>query len=360
VIDPPGSEPRIGGGRGWSLLGVVNLVLAHLGWFIALPLICAVGTTSVVFLTRGHTAEARFVPNTLEPQVGGLLSVAEQFGVSLSAGGDESVDFYAELVTSRDLLAEVARSTYRFTSLPDGSGEVKSGTLIQLLEVGGESTTDTITNSVKRILDALVVRTDASAGIITVRFTAPWEALAESVATRILDLVNQFNVERRRSRAAAEREFLETRLHAARDSLRAAERALQTFLEENRSYQESARLQFEANRLQREVDLRQQVYVGLAQAYDQARLSEVRSTPVITVMDKPAHSARPETRLSVAAILGGLLGLVVATLLVLAKVLVIGQSAQHPGDAAVTRSILRRWKWMSRRRLNSAEEVDAT
>ena len=44
------------------------------------------------------------------------------------------------------------------------------------------------------------------------------------------------------------------------------------------------------------VDLQQQVFASLAQAYEQARIEEVRSTPVITVVTPPESRIRHEGR----------------------------------------------------------------
>src|SRR2546428_650042 len=98
-----------------------------------------------------------------------------------------------------------------------------------------------------------------------------------------LALVNTFNLERRQSRAAQEKRFVETRRTEARDELQVAEDRLKSFLERNRDYRNSPQLVFDQERLAREVALRQQLLTSLSQAYEQARIDEVRDTPVITV-----------------------------------------------------------------------------
>ena len=49
-------------------------------------------------------------------------------------------------------------------------------------------------------------------------------------------------------------------------------------------------------RLQREVELQQQLVIGLAQQYEESRIREVRDTPVITVIEHPALPARADSR----------------------------------------------------------------
>jgi uncharacterized protein involved in exopolysaccharide biosynthesis len=104
--------------------------------------------------------------------------------------------------------------------------------------------------------------------------------------------------------------FTQERLAAAHAELQQAERAVEEFLERNRSYERSPALQFEYSRLQRRLDLRQSVYVALAQAHEQASIEAVRNTPVITVLDHPAGSAEKAKSLFGLLFLAGALGTV--------------------------------------------------
>src|SRR5207245_3853543 len=119
-----------------------------------------------------------------------------------------------------------------------------------------------------------------------------WVSLG--IADRLLAGLNQFNLSARQSQAAAERRFVEGRLEEARASLRAAEDALQRFLQANRQIANSPQLTFQRDRLDRDVTLQQQLVTGLVQQYEDARIREVRDTPVITVIERPAIAVRPD------------------------------------------------------------------
>jgi hypothetical protein len=123
-------------------------------------------------------------------------------------------------------------------------------------------------------------------------------------------------LQRRQSQAAAEREFTFRRLEEVRGDLRQAENRFEAFLERNRGF-DSPSLLFEQDRLRRAVSLQQQLFTTLAQAYEQAKIDEVRDTPVITVIEAPETPIRPEPRGTVrkvvlAALGGTLLGLALA------------------------------------------------
>ena len=110
---------------------------------------------------------------------------------------------------------------------------------------------------------------------------------------RLLELVTEFNQERRQSQAAAERRFVEARREEAKGELEEAERNLQRFLEQNRSYESSPQLVFEAQRLQRSVDINQQLYTSLAQSYEQARIAETVTHPSLPSWTSPRRPALP-------------------------------------------------------------------
>ncbi|MDQ3222592.1 MAG: hypothetical protein M3Q75_03830, partial [Gemmatimonadota bacterium] len=88
----------------------------------------------------------------------------------------------------------------------------------------------------------------------------------------------------------------------------------------NREYQGSPVLEFEAGRHQRAVDLKQEVYVSLVKAYDEARISEVRDTPLITTIDSAVapdkrSAPRPLLNVAIALIAGGVLAFILVFLL---------------------------------------------
>src|SRR6185437_968151 len=87
---------------------------------------------------------------------------------------------------------------------------------------------------------------------------------------------------------------------------------LKRFYERNRQVA-SPELQFEEASLKREVDRVQAVYVQLGTQLEQARLQEVRDTPVISVIDPPTTPVRKsEPSIKLLALTGLLVGCCVA------------------------------------------------
>ena len=84
--------------------------------------------------------------------------------------------------------------------------------------------------------------------------------------------------------------------HSGDDSVAGAEGRLGVFLRNNRQFASSPDLSFEFDRLQRRVAPHQGILTALTTAFEDARVREVRDTPVITVIEAPELPARPDPR----------------------------------------------------------------
>lgn len=320
----PGSRVPPGGGPPGdpyadeiSLLEVFNLVLRHRYRIAGTAL--AVGVV-VVMMTlivgRTYAATSSFVPQGSDGQQGRLASLAGQFGVNvpMGDGASESPAFYAELLRSREILRPVAQARYEIRGPGRGLApdERMAGTLPDMLGIDTEPD-EMATLEVMKWLreEAIEVRTDVETSMVTLTVETRWAGLSHAIAERLVQLVNAFNLETRQSQAAAERAFLEERLAEAQDSLLQAEGRLESFLQANRQFDNSPELGFQHDRLQRQVARNQQLVTSLDQAYEEARVSEVRNIPVITVVEPPELPLRPESR---GVVLKGALGLLVGAL----------------------------------------------
>lgn len=299
-----------------SFYGFLSAVIRNGKLVVGCAVTGAVLVSSLTLLRKNYIASSSFTPQVSENAAGRFAGLAAQIGLNIgNVSGEESISFYAELVRSRELLTQVALTRY-LCSKHLSQGDAAQGTIVELYRIKGDTPGEQLLNAVEFLDRKITVTTDLKAGLITVETEARCSDLAVQVNRRILDLVNDFNLKKRQSQASAERQFVETRLDQAREELATAEGDLRRFLEQNRRYQDAPQLAFEMARLQRTVDLRQQVYTSLAQSFEQARIEEVRNTPVITVVDQPEGSARLGRSIARAVvagmILGGLFGAVVA------------------------------------------------
>ncbi len=259
----------------------------------------AVGVALAVLVgltrTPKYTASFSFLPQSAQDQSrSGLAGLAGQFGIPIGmlGGASQPPQLYADVLTMREILTLVARDS--FASGPDG----RKQPLPEFLEVEGGDPRVVLENTMRALREKVISSTVAArtTNAVTVRVQTRSPQVSLGIAQRLLDGLNQYNRLTRQSQAGEERRFIEARLADARASLRSAEDALQRFLQANRQFTNSPQLRFEEDRLQREVTLRQQVVVGLSQQYEDARIREVRDTPVITVIDPPALPVLPDPR----------------------------------------------------------------
>jgi uncharacterized protein involved in exopolysaccharide biosynthesis len=293
-----------------SPLLVIGTLARRWRMLVLVPLLTAVVAAACAIVFRQYTARSRFVTQSSRGDMSRFAGIAAQIGLSVGESPSESPDFYVDLIESGEVLRPAVVREYRFAKRY-GSADTVSGTWLELLDVDGDSEEERVQNGIDELRERVNASASIKSGVVTMRTRAPWAGLAEGVNAALLELLAGFDRERRQAGARAERTFVEDRFASAKTELNAAEAQLATFLDRNRR-PESPRLMMDLERLQRQVATRQEVYVALAQAYEQARIEEVRNTPVITVVDRPDGSARGSRGLRFAALMGLLLGFIVA------------------------------------------------
>lgn len=315
-----------------SVLQVVNALLRHWVIIVVSPLVVAAVAVVMGFSEdRTYTSTASFMPESQGEQAGRLAGLASRFGVEVpTAGGGASPQFYADLLTSRRLLKQVVLTEYEMLpregrgsteKMRSGGAEPRRGNLVDFFGTGDTSSGKrrvAVVRAIGTLRRSLEVSTDTDTRVVELSVTTHQPRLSRQIADRVVELVNQFNVERRQSRASAKRDFTAKQVARAESALYTAEDSLRRFLQRNRSYQNSPELRFRYERLQRRVNLRQQVFASLSQSLEQAKIDEVRSTPVVTVVDPPelpvhADSRRLILRGVLGLLLGGILGILWAS-----------------------------------------------
>lgn len=328
------------------LLEIFNLLLRHRYRILGISLAAALIALAVALLRPPqYLASARFVPQGSSTDVGQLTSLASRLGVNVGAGdsAEESPAFYAELLTSHPILLAVATASYGTGarrsapradagpgSTPSSTESASGASLPSLLKIDEDTPEREIDRAIEWLRrDAIKVQTDLETGLVTLSVTTPWPDVSHEIASRLVTLVHEFNLETRQSRAASERTFIEARLAEANDSLLVAESRLESFLQSNRQFRNSPELAFQHDRVQRWVARWQEIVTSLSQSYEQARVSEVRNTPVITLVESPERPVRPQPRnLPLILVLGLLFGGTVGVLVAFGRELMWRERAQ--------------------------------
>ena len=281
---------------------------------IVFPVFVAVVAAVIsLVVSPKYTATATFVPeaDSDELSLPGFAGLAAQFGVSVPlAGGANTPQFYADVLKSRTLRDAVLSANF---ADPRADSPTDSATLIELLKVKGDSERKRLERGRKRLKKAVAISVDAETNIVRVSAETRYRELSADVANYYLTLLNRFNLETRQSNAQERRRFIETSMAEAEGELDAAEEELKHFLERNRQFQGSPELQFQYDRLDRRVAIKQEVFTELRRQYEEARIQEVNDTPLVTVIDRavpPEDRSSPKRKLNVvlAFLAAGILG----------------------------------------------------
>lgn len=282
----------------WRFIGAIAVAFA------------AVTAVVVIRSPREFIAHGSFLPQGGDASRSRLTGLAAQFGINVPSGDrGQSPDFFAELVKSRTVLdSAVARGDNDSTGA--GSRSIELARLFNIAEEDPDVRHDRLIDAVNR---RLLVIAGLRTGIVAIDFRAPSRQVATNMVANIIEQVNRFVVASKRRQAAEEGTFAQQRLDNANQELRKAEDSLVAFSEANR-IAGAPRLQVDRERLQRSIDIRQQVVTTIAQLYEQARIDAQRRTPSIVLIDAPASLARPLSRhllskVGIAAILGAVFAL---------------------------------------------------
>lgn len=242
---------------------------------------------------RSYASRASFMPQARKTSGGSLVGLAAQFGVDIPQGDPgQSPAFYAELLRSDDVL----RTAVRLPVVAQVNGRPVVERYADMYDVGASAPALRELKAIETLRQHLTVSVEQRTGVVEVAVEGKTPEQALALTRALLNEVDRFNTERRRTQASSERHFLERRVADARSDLRGAEDRLQSLLYQNRGFGAFSEIALSRERLQREVSERQQLYGSLTQAFEQARLEEVRDTPVITVVEPPELPVRPEPR----------------------------------------------------------------
>jgi hypothetical protein len=285
---------------------------------------------------RRYSSTLSFVPQVSTGDMGNVAGLVASLGVSLpTLDLTQSPDFYTGLIQTDQFLRVLVDGPYVVRTADD----TIVGSLVKFYDLDNDPYLRSRELAVESLRDHMLVRSDVKSGIVRITANSKYPALSLQIVERALAEINRFNTYSRHAQAGQEREFIERRVVEARRELQVASDSEVAFLENNRSYQNSPELTFEHDRLDRMVVMRTDLYTQLMGKYDAARIEEARTTPKITVVERPLFPPRPDRRfLLLKGILAILAGFVLAAFIVYAQEAMARTDAADP--AAVQRLVM--------------------
>jgi uncharacterized protein involved in exopolysaccharide biosynthesis len=307
-----------------SFFAVLNILLKR--WRILATSMGLGVTVAAVFAfttPAQYRSEATVLIATGESgELSQLRGLASQFGITTTASRntDLSPDLLVRLVVAPVLLKPLVHESFNI-NFQAGDREP----LINLLAVASEGAgADDAVNreieAIRTLRSLIVANVDKKTNAITLAVLMPAKHLSHEVLERLIDELDRYLFSLGQRRAAAERRAMDERIGAQEKLLNTAEAKIAEFLKQNRVYQTAPDLQFEYERMQRDVMIQQQVLTGMTMSRIQAASRETMAMPSLTVLEPPSHpiAAEPRGRLRLLT-----LGLMIALLLSATVVLVL-------------------------------------
>lgn len=294
---------------GSSSFSVVAVALARQWRLVTgIPFLAGVVVAVVLLLTpNSYRAVTSFIPEVrgrAGAGSGSLAGLAAAAGLSIGAvDAGETPQFYADLVKSTPVADHVLRLKVPGRKALFGRSEADLITLLDFLAPGSDPMNARLEHARENLRSMTEVALIRQTGVIEVAVMAPNPMLAAVIANEYVRQLVVFNVEFRQTKARRSRQFAELQVAEAERALTAAEDSLSNFVENNRSVS-SPLLRLDQARLERKVQVRQELFVSLNRDLESSRIREADETPalnVIALATEPAFKAAPKRRQTVVA-----------------------------------------------------------
>ena len=240
-----------------------------------------------------------------------IQNIASQFGMGgavPTSGPQFSIE---DLIKSRRINRKIIYKDWQTEKFQD------SVDLIEYFEIEGETQKEKFTSAYNSLKEKIEFSRDEESQLITITVMMPEAQLAADIGNYLTRLIENYVQNEQKTSTRQNLQYIEKRLETVRKELRQAEEALRRFQESNRGWEQSPQLSMEHSRLQRQVNVKQQVYLTLQQEREMAEIELVKETPVINVLDEavaPEFPSKPQKKLIV--IVGTFAGFFLSLLIV--------------------------------------------
>jgi uncharacterized protein involved in exopolysaccharide biosynthesis len=216
-----------------------------------------------------------------------MSDLAALAGVSVN-GEVALVKLYPTIIRSESVLRNVIYSRYKTKAYPD------SANLIQFWEIKEKNSEREYEVALLALRTALEVSMDAKTSVLTMSIETEEPQLSADILNNTIRAADKFIRTKRNTNASEQRKWIDARLVEVKADLSKAENTLKDFREKNRSISGSPQLLLDQERLMREVQINSTIYTELKKQYELVKIEEIRTTPIINVMDYARAAAKKE------------------------------------------------------------------
>ena len=295
---------------------IVNIIIKYKKAFILKCMIIfgILGSTGSFFLINYYSAGISLFPaENKSSSSSQLQSLALSAGVNLDQN-DQSYNI-TDVAKSRRVAEKVLSNKWNNINLEDKTlisfWKLDEAGILSKFFNQTYTNEDLINKGLKKYFKLLNVKEDRRTGLIQLNIEMESPNLAAEVANFIGSEIQSYIQKQNTAKAVKEKLFISGRLIVVKGELEKLEEDLKEFKERNRGYEVSPELFMIYSQKFREAEAKQQVYVTLQQQLELARISEVKQTPIINILDEakpPVSKSRPNRAIiSLLSLLAGFL-----------------------------------------------------
>jgi uncharacterized protein involved in exopolysaccharide biosynthesis len=266
-----------------KFIGIVTGIVTVLALIISLILPESFKSTAVILPDADKSKLS---------SLGGISDLAAMAGISV--GGEGSiVKLYPTILKSESVLRSVIYAKYQTKEFSD------SVNLIQYWRIKDKNPERDYEVALQNLRAGLDVAMDLKTAVLTMSIETSEPQLSADILNTVISAMEKFIRIKRNTNASEQRKWIEARLIEVKEDLSKAENILKNFREKNRSISGSPQLLLDQERLVREVQINATMYTELKKQYELVKIEEIRTTPIINVMDyarAAASKERPKRR----------------------------------------------------------------
>lgn len=252
-------------------------------------IITAITLIIVLLLPKQFRSDVILLPDTDKTKLAGMAgisSLAALAGVNIGSVTIEQL--YPTIIASETIMKRVIYAKYQTVKY---SQKVN---LIEYWDISEDTETRSFEVTMEKLKDKLDVNFNKLTNVVTISLWMPEAQLSADVLDTLAFSVDSFIRFNRNTNASEQRVWIESRLKQVKIDLSNAENALKNFQEQNRTFTNSPQLQLLQTRLMREVEIQSTIYGELRKQYELAKIEEIKTVPVINILDHPRPAGKKD------------------------------------------------------------------
>lgn len=274
------------------------LIIIITGVFMVIGIVYALTATPI------YKSTLTMYPASGGEKMGGLMSMAASFG--MSTGGRAKTYNIEDVVKSRTIAREIVLHKWKTARFDEPVN------ILRFHYIDVKDSVQALYAATGEYANRVSVETNKETGLMKLNVETEDPVLSAEIANYLGKAVTKYVQEFQGSETQNNIDHINKRLLEVKNELSNIEDRAKDFKLNNRDMS-SPLTQIQYGRLERELQIKQQVYLTLNQQIELAQIEKIKKSPVINILDKaevPLFKVRPKGSLIcvVFTFLGGILG----------------------------------------------------